>query len=215
MARKIELGLKGYFIPQFFDRKYIKQESSPGSNSWLIRQRIHTLPLKDYNLYKSVVKVIANKENESKMKVALPTIKQMNERQRRKEFNQEKKDFPDNHPKKKLSIKPKEGEGNFEQELFVISGNETAEQFVMWLKTLTEELIIPQRVTWAKMEAALHALTSGEAKEELTLAFCELKNKAQTAWTDDMWTKDVVHSYFVQSKLKETYTDQAKLTVPR
>ena len=79
-------------------------------------------------------------------------------------------------------------------------------------KTLTEELIIPQRVTWAKMEAALHALTSGEAKEELTLAFQELKNKAQTAWTDDMWTKDVVHSFFVQSKLKETYTDQAKLT---
>ena len=186
MARKIELGLNGYFIPQFFDRKYIKQQSSPGSNSWLIRQRINTRPLKDYNLYKSVVKVIANKENESKMKVALPTIKQMNERQRRKEFTQEKRDFPENHPKKKLLIKPKEGEGNFEQELFVISGSKMAEQFVMWLKTLIEELIILQRVMWAKMEAALHALTSGEAKEELTLAFRELKNKAQTAWTAGM-----------------------------
>ena len=131
------------------------------------------------------------------MKVALPTIKQMNERQRHKQFTQEKKECPDNHPKKKLSIKPKEGEGNFEQELFVISGSKTAEQFVMWLKTLTEELIIPQRVTWAKIEAALHALTSGEAKEELTLAFCEFKNKAQTAWTAGMWTEDVVHSYFV------------------
>ena len=97
----------------------------------------------------------------------------MNKQQRRKEFIQEKKDFPDNHPKKKLSIKPKEGEGNFEQELFVISGSETAKQFMIWLKTLTEELIIPERVPWAKMEAALHALTSGEVKE-LTLTFQEL-----------------------------------------
>ena len=113
------------------------------------------------------------------MKVALPTIKQMNERQRRKEFTQEKKDFPDNHPKKKLSIKPKEDEGNFEQELFVISGSETAEQFVMWLKTLTEELIIQEQVPWTKMEVALHAFTSGEAKEELTLVFWELKSKAK------------------------------------
>ena len=95
MARKIELGLKGYFIPQFFDRKYIKQENSPGSNSWLICRRIHTFPLKDYNLYKSVVKVIYDKENKlSKMKVALPIIKQMNERQRRKESPKRKKTFP-------------------------------------------------------------------------------------------------------------------------
>ena len=70
MARKVELGLQGYFIPQFFDRKYIKRESSPGSNAWLIRCKIHTLLLKDYNPYKSVVKIIAEKENNlSKMKV--------------------------------------------------------------------------------------------------------------------------------------------------
>lgn len=187
MARKVELGLLGYFIPQFFDRKYIKRESSPGSNPWLIRQRIYTLLLNDYNLYKSVVKVIAEIENNlSKMKVALPTIKQTNERQRRKEFAQEKKDFTDNHLKKKLSIKPKEGEGNFEQELFVISGSETAKQFLMWLKMLTEELIVPERVPWAKREAAVHALTSGKAKKELTLAFCELKRKAEATWSGDM-----------------------------
>ena len=79
MARKVELGLQGYFIPQFFDKKYIKQKSSPGSNAWLIRCKIQTIPLKDYNLYKSVVKVVAEKENKlNKMKVSLPTIKQMN-----------------------------------------------------------------------------------------------------------------------------------------
>ena len=73
--------------------------------------------------------MITEKESKlAKMKVAFPTIKQMNERQRCKEFTQEKKDFPDNHPKKKLSTKPKEGEGNFEQELFVISGSETAKK---------------------------------------------------------------------------------------
>ena len=88
----------------------------------------------------------------------------MNDWQRQKEFTQEKKDFLDNHPKKKLTIKPKEGKGNFKQELFVISGSETAKQFVIWLKTFMEELIILEQVPLTKMEAALHALTSGEAK---------------------------------------------------
>lgn len=95
--------------------------------------------MKDYNVYKSVIKVVTKKENSiNKMKVTLPTIKQMNKRQRQKEFTQEKKDFPDNHPKKKVTIKPREDEGNFEQELFVINGSETAKQFVMWLKTFNK-----------------------------------------------------------------------------
>lgn len=60
------------------------------------------------------------------------------------------------------------------------------------------------------MEAALHALTSGEAKEELTLAFHELKNKAKEEWTENMWTKDLVKSYYVCMQLKETYPLTAK-----
>ena len=75
MARKIKLGLKGYFIPQFFDRKYIKRESSPGSNTWIISRNIHTLPMKDYSVYKSVTKVVTEKEsNVRRMKVSLPSI---------------------------------------------------------------------------------------------------------------------------------------------
>ena len=105
MAKKLALGLKGYFIPQFFDRAYIERESEPGTNPWLIERNIDTLPLKGYySVYKSVVKVVAQKEKElAKMKVVLPTIKDMNERQRRREFTHEKKDFPDNHPTKRLT----------------------------------------------------------------------------------------------------------------
>ena len=64
----------------------------------------------------------------------------MNERQRRREFTHEKKDFPDNHPTKRLTIKPREGEGNFDQEMKILSGKECAEQFCMWLKDFEEEL---------------------------------------------------------------------------
>ena len=79
MARKVELGLKGYFVPQFFDSKYIERESSPGSNSWLIRRRIHTLPLKDYSLYKSVVKVSNCKQRKRKQDEGRTTNHQTNE----------------------------------------------------------------------------------------------------------------------------------------
>ena len=74
------------------------------------------------------MKVVAQKEKElAKMKVVLPTIKDMNERQRRREFTHEKKDFLDNHPTKRLTIKPREGEGNFDQEMKILSGKECAE----------------------------------------------------------------------------------------
>ena len=95
MARKLALGLKGYSFPQFFDQAYIEQESEPGTNPWLIERNIDTLPLKGCQSgYKSVVKVVAQKEKElAKMKLVLPTIKDMNERQRRREFTCKKKDF--------------------------------------------------------------------------------------------------------------------------
>jgi len=60
MARKLALGLNGYFFPQFFDQEYIERESKPGTNPWLLERRINVLPLKGcYNVYKSVVKVVA------------------------------------------------------------------------------------------------------------------------------------------------------------
>ena len=48
MARKLALGLKGHFFPQFFNQAYIKQESEPGTNPWLIEHNINTLPLKGH-----------------------------------------------------------------------------------------------------------------------------------------------------------------------
>ena len=81
-------------------------------------------------MQKSVVKVVAQKEAElAKMKVVLPTIKDMNDRQRKQEFTHEKKDFPDNHPTKRLTIKPREGKGNFDQEMKILSGKECTKQF--------------------------------------------------------------------------------------
>ena len=80
------------------------------------------------------------------MKVSLPTVREMNELQRCKEFTQEGWDFPEGCTKKKLTIKSREGKENFEQKLCVISGSKTAEQFVIWLKTFTKELIVPERV---------------------------------------------------------------------
>ena len=96
MARKLALGLKGYFYPQFFARDYIKQESEPGTNSWLISCNIDTLPLKGYYhcVYKSIVKVVAKKEAElENMKLTLPTIKDMSNCQRKREFTHKKRTF--------------------------------------------------------------------------------------------------------------------------
>lgn len=94
MARKLALWLKGYFYPQFLDQNYIKQESEPGTNSWLIERNINTLPLKGYySVYKSVVKVVAQKEAELEMKVTLPTVKDMNDCQRKREFTHERRIF--------------------------------------------------------------------------------------------------------------------------
>ena len=174
MARKVALGLKGYFFSQFFDRDYIKQESEPGTNSWLISYNIDRLPLKGYySVYKSVVKVVAQKEAElEKMKLILPTIKDMSNRQQKQEFTHEKKDFPDNHPTKRLTIKPREGKGNFGQELKIISVKECAEQFCIWVKDFKEELILTDRMPWSKVESALHVLTTGKAHKEISLAYC-------------------------------------------
>ena len=109
-----------------------------------------------------MVKVVAQKEAElAKMKVVLPTIKDMNECQRRREFTHKKKDFPENHPTKKLTIKPREGKGNFDQEIKILSGKECAKQFCIWSKDFEEELLLTDWMPWAKVESALHALTMG------------------------------------------------------
>ena len=63
MVRKVQLGLKGWFVPQFLDSEYIKRESEPGTNPWIISCNINTLLLKGYySVYKSVVKVVARKQ---------------------------------------------------------------------------------------------------------------------------------------------------------
>lgn len=216
MARKVALGLNGWFIPQFFNRDYIKKRGSePGTNPWIISCNINTLPLKGYySVYKSVVKVVAQKEAElAKMKViSLPTIKDMSERQRKHEFTHDKKDFLDTHPKKRLTIKPREGEGNFDQELKIIRGKECVEQFCIWVKDFEEELILTDRIWWSKVESALHSLTTGEAHKEISLAYCTLQCIAKgTFKLKGLWPKEEVKNLWLRTALYKKYTDENKL----
>lgn len=187
MARKVALGLKGYLFPQIFDRDYIEQESKPETNPWIISCNINTLLLKGYySVYKSVVKVVAKKEAKLKMKVTLPTIKDMSERQRKREFTHEKKDFPDNNPTKRLTIKLREGESNFDQELKIISGKECAEQFCIWIKDFEEELLHTNRMPWLKVELALHSLTTGGARKEVSLAYRMMRRIAKSTFKEKL-----------------------------
>ena len=62
--------------------------------------------------------------------------------QKRKEFTIGPSKFPADAEKKKLQTKAKEGDPSFTVELHVISGAETAEQAVLWLKKLHETFIL-------------------------------------------------------------------------
>ena len=66
MAKKLALGLKGYFFPQFFDRAYIKRESEPGTNPWLIERNIDILPLKGHYLLIGLVPTVVQNNRFSK-----------------------------------------------------------------------------------------------------------------------------------------------------
>ena len=94
----------------------------------------------------------------------------MNARQQKQKFTHDKRNFPDNHPTKRLTIKPREGEGNFDQEMKILAGNECAEQFCIWSKDFEEELILTEQMPWSKVESALQALTTGEAYEEISIS---------------------------------------------
>ena len=163
-----------------------------------------------------MVKVVAKKEAElAKMKVVLPTIKDMNERQQRQEFTHEKKDFPDNHPTKRLTIKPREGKGNFDQEMKILSGKECAEQFCIWSKDFEEELILTERMPWAKVESALHALTTGEACEEVSIAYWITRQIAKGPFGKKLWNKEEVKNLWLREALYAKYTDENKLKLAK
>ena len=49
----------------------------------------------------------------------------------------------------------------------ILSGKECAKQFCMWSKDFEEELLLTERMPWTKVESALHALTTGEARKEV------------------------------------------------
>ena len=110
------------------------------------------------------------------MKVATAAIGAL-ARQKRKEFTIGPSKFPADAEKKKLQTKAKEGDPSFTVELHVVSGTETAEQAVLWLKKLHETFILgkaPEDIPWAKMRGHLQALTKDEAQNVVTAAYTKL-----------------------------------------
>ena len=98
-------------------------------------------------------------------------------RQKQNEFTIGPSKFPADAEKKKLQTKAKEGDPSFTVELHVISGAETAEQAVLWLKKLHETFILgkaPKDVPWEKMRGHLQALTKDEAQNAVTLSYTKL-----------------------------------------
>ena len=59
-------------------------------------------------------------------------------RQKCKKFTIAPSKFPENAEKKKLPTKAREGDPSFIVEMYVVSGEETAEQAILWLKSLTK-----------------------------------------------------------------------------
>ena len=133
MKRNIELGLRGPFIPKFFDRDYINRHNQPGTNPWLTARNLHSLPVNPPpEVYRSLINVITRKEKEElKMKVAI-AANDAAMRQKRKEFTVAPSKFPDNADKKRLQAKARAGEETFTVKMFVVSGEETTEQAVLW-----------------------------------------------------------------------------------
>ena len=63
MGRNIKLGLRGPFIPKFFNQGYINQHNQPGTNPWLTAKNLHSLPVNPPpEVYKSLIRVITQKE---------------------------------------------------------------------------------------------------------------------------------------------------------
>ena len=53
----------------------------------------------------------------------------------------------------------------------ILSGKECAEQFCIWSKDFEEELILTEQMLWSKVKSALQALTTREAREEISIAY--------------------------------------------
>ena len=133
MERKVELGLRGPFIPKFFTREYINRHNQPGTNPWLTARNLHSLPVNPPpEVYRSLINVITQKEaQEKKMKIAI-AANDAAMRQKRKEFTVAPSKFPDNAEKKRLQTKARVGDPSFTVKVHVVSGKETAKQAVLW-----------------------------------------------------------------------------------
>ena len=91
--------------------------------------------------------MITQKEaQEKKMKVAI-AANDAAMRQKRKEFTVAPSKFPDNAEKKRLQTKAREGDPSFTVEMHVVSGEETAEQAVLWLKKFDETFLAGRTLT--------------------------------------------------------------------
>ena len=111
MERKVKLGLRGPFIPKFFNRAYINCNNKPGTNPWLTACNLHSLPVNPPpNMYRSIIKVITQKEEESKRMKVVIAANDAAMQQKHKEFTIAPSEFPENAEKKKVQTKAREGD---------------------------------------------------------------------------------------------------------
>ena len=189
MERKVELGLRGPFIPKFFNREYINQHNQPGTNPWLTARNLHSLPVNPPpEVYRSLINVITRKEKDiAKMKDAI-AANDATMRQKRKEFTVAPSKFPDNAEKKRLQTKAREGDPSFTVKMYVVSGEETAEQGVLWLKKFDETFLTGRTLTgpmYLKLYNHLQALTKDEALQVVTSSYSKMKAIAELVPEDD------------------------------
>lgn len=93
----------------------------------------------------------------------------------------------------------------------ILGGNECAEQFYIWLKDFEEELIFTEQMPWAKVESAMHALTTGKARKEVGLSYRMMRRIAKGSFGAKLWPKEDVKNCWLQDALYQKYTDANRL----
>ena len=129
--------------------------------------------------------------------------------------------FPDNAEKKKLQTKAREDDPLFTVEMYVVSGEETAKQAVLWLKKFDETFLLGRTLTgpmYLKLYNHLQALTKDKALQVVTSAYAKLKAISELVPEDDgkfettiFKTNNRVDSPIAQAILEPTFNTANKV----
>ena len=200
--QQLEIGYQGEYQPIFYTNLFVKRNSNIGSNPWLIQRGLHHKK----NLLRATQNYL---KKEQKMKVEGYGTLSLAERERRKEFTISPSEFPKDAPKKTLSTKAREGEETFSRELHVVTGDETAEQGITWIKKFEETFINGrEEVPWDKMETWLTALTKDKAQTVVTNTYSTLRAIPEAPYSNDLFSSLVVDHPLVQDAMKRQYSSQ-------